>query len=64
MMLILDTSFEKAVAGCNEEECVEEFKSAILVCFEDAIDRGLAPSQAIAALLELASQEVARIRGA
>jgi hypothetical protein len=63
MMLIKDISFEESAAQCAGQEQSEEFKSALIVCFEDAIDRGLAPSQAIAALLEFASQEVARIRG-
>jgi hypothetical protein len=63
MLLIKDVYFEVSVARRSEDEQVEEFKGALIACFEDAIDRGLAPTQAIAAILELASQEMARIRG-
>ncbi len=39
----------------------DAFRSALIVCFEEAIERGLSPHAAIAAVLEWAADECARL---
>jgi hypothetical protein len=45
----------------EEEDCSEELISGLIENFEEAIERGLPPSRAIAAIIEWAAQECARL---
>jgi hypothetical protein len=39
---------------------LEEFQSALILAYERAIDRGVSPTVALAAILELTSSEILR----
>ncbi len=39
----------------------DAFRSALIACFEEAIERGLSPNAAIAVVLEWAADECARL---
>ncbi len=59
--------FEKFTSGtpigfASEDEFCEELKSALIVSFEKAIDRGVQPARAIATILEWTSEEMARLQ--
>jgi hypothetical protein len=60
-MLIEKIALDEIQAPASEEEGVEALKSALIVGYEAAIDRGLPPSQAIAAILEWVAQECSRL---
>jgi hypothetical protein len=40
---------------------LEEFQSALLLAYERAVEQGIRPADALAALLELASSEMQRL---
>jgi hypothetical protein len=44
-----------------EDRRIEELKNILIVSYETAVDRGLEPSAALAAILEWAAQECARL---
>ena len=49
-------------AKCAEElKGIEEFKSALIANFEAAIDRGIPPHLVMAAVIEFAANEIARL---
>ncbi len=47
--------------GTSEERGVEELKRALITYFEEAIDQGVPPHIALAAILNFAAEESARL---
>ncbi len=56
--VFVDLSDEKRV---EELKGIEELRSALIASFEAAIDRGVPPSLAMAAVVEFAASEIARL---
>ncbi len=59
----LKTAFvDLSHAKCVEElKGIEEFRSALITNFEAAIDRGVPPHLVMAAVIEFAANEIARL---
>jgi hypothetical protein len=62
-MLIQELPSTTSFVSVSEESSLEDLRSAVIASFEAALDRGLAPSDALATILEWAAQECARLRG-
>ena len=60
-MLIQELFSDKAFARASDDNCAEELKSTIIASFEAAVDHGLPPQMAIAAILEWVSEECAQL---
>jgi hypothetical protein len=60
-MLIQDLFSNNAFACVSDDKCAEELKSALIASFETAVDHGLPPQMALAAVLEWVSEECARL---
>lgn len=58
IQVIPPKAFERAF---EEEDRSEELVSALIVHFEEAIERGLPPARGIAAIIQWAAQECARL---
>ncbi len=59
-MIIQEIQFPVSFADASREHEAEELKGALILSYEAAIERGLAPQNAIAAILVWAAEECAR----
>lgn len=52
--------FEGFSSGNASSDASEKFKSALIVAYEEALEHGVTPASALAAMLDLVSVELAR----
>jgi hypothetical protein len=61
-MIIQEIQFTKSLTDVSHEQSTDELKGALIVSYEAAIERGIPPHEAIAAVLVWAAEECARLR--
>jgi hypothetical protein len=58
---VITIVFEKCENNGDLADPLEELQSALLIAYEHALERGISPNTAIAAILELTSAEMQRL---
>ncbi len=61
-MIIQEIEFANHLAEVSREQDAEELKGVLIVTYETAVERGLPPQDALAAILTWVAEECARLR--